>query len=478
MVFRVPHGAEWWFSLLFLGLDALIINLIFLTVFEYWLLGFPHKTTYLSAYFQVRYWLFGLFVVFGSVFDLFRLRSLRAASDILSSATATLLSAFVTFNLLVFFSRSLASLAFTFPRPIILLSTGLAIVGVFFTRILLTRMFRPFPRIVSAVVVGRESDGKRIITHFHKRGGVRFRVMGMFHKDQLDDLASFVIFRQIQEIIVTDPRIDLDAFWAAIYYQRKVEPHQFRVRVAFDPSTSIANIGLKSLEDLPMTTVSSLPLTATQRFLKRSFDIAFALFAIALTSPAMLIAAILVPWDSRGPIFYKQKRIGRYGKEFELIKYRSMHIGSERGGPKIAVHDDPRTTRVGRIIRRLAIDELPQFFLVLMGEMSVVGPRPERPFFVQKHSEFQGRRLAVRPGVTGLAAVNARYYLRLTDKVAYDYFYLDHYSIILDVKIIFQTIWVVLFESDKSVTNKPSSLEKNSHHSSEDDHEPPGKAES
>jgi len=99
----------------------------------------------------------------------------------------------------------------------------------------------------------------------------------------------------------------------------------------------------------------------------------------------------------------------------------------------------------------LGIDELPQFFSVLIGEMSVVGPRPERPFFVEQHPEFQGRRLAVRPGVTGLAAVNARYYLKLTDKVSYDYIYLDNAGLWLDVKIIFQTIWVVLFQAKRSM---------------------------
>ena len=133
-----------------------------------------------------------------------------------------------------------------------------------------------------------------------------------------------------------------------------------------------------------------------------------------------------------------------------------MKVGAEaQSGPQIATADDPRTTRIGKYLRRFAIDELPQFFLVLTGEMSIVGPRPERPFFVMKHHEFQGRRLSVRPGITGLAAVNARYYLRLIDKVGYDFYYLDRYSIILDIKIVFQTVWVLLFESDKAPKDLP-----------------------
>lgn len=458
---RVPPGGEYWFSLLLVALDALIIDQIFLLVFELWLWDFSNKTTYLSAYIQVRWWLFALFLGFGSLFDIFRLRSLRAASDVLSNTTATLLSTFLAFNLLVFSSRSLATLVYTFPRPIILFSTALSILGVFFTRIILSKIFKPYPIIRKAVIVGAEDEGNRILKHFHRRGGIRFKICGIFHQDRIEDLASFVIFRQIDEVIVTDPKIHLDGFWASIFYNRKIEPHPFSVRVVFDPGTTVANIGLKSLEDLPLVTVNSQPLTPTQRFMKRAFDVCFAVFAILISSPAMLLASILVSSGSPGPTFYKQKRVGRFGKEFDMVKFRTMHVGAEKGtGPKIATHDDPRTTKYGKYFRRFAIDELPQFFLVLTGEMSVVGPRPERPFFVQKHFEFQGRRLSVRPGVTGLAAVNSRYYLRLTDKTAYDYFYLDNYSLILDIKIIFQTIWVLVFESDKALEDHHHAMDK------------------
>ena len=128
-----------------------------------------------------------------------------------------------------------------------------------------------------------------------------------------------------------------------------------------------------------------------------------------------------------------------------------MKMGSEaQSGPTVSTADDPRVSKLGKFIRKYGIDELPQFFLVLTGEMSVVGPRPERPYFVNEFLEFQGRRLSVKPGVTGLAAVNSRYYLKLVDKVTYDYYYLDYYNILLDIKIVFQTVWVLLFEPNYS----------------------------
>jgi exopolysaccharide biosynthesis polyprenyl glycosylphosphotransferase len=460
LTIRVPTGAEWLVILLMILLDAVVLNQVFLWVFEIWLSGVPNQATYLDSYFQVRLWLFALFLGFGWLFEIYRLRALRAASDILSNTIAALLGSFIAFNLLVFFSRSLAALAYTFPRPIILLSTGVSIVALLCLRILFVRLFRPEPVIMRAIIVGDEMEGKRILKHFHRRGGLRFKIMGTFPADKVDELASFVIFRQIHEVIVTDPTIPLDAFWANIFYHRKLEPHRFHVRIVIDPKTSVANVGLKSLEDLPLVSVCSHPLSALQIALKRGFDIGFSLFAILVSSPAMLMAAIYVPLDTPGSIFYRQKRVGLHGKEYELIKFRSMPSGAERqGGPQISTKNDPRTTPFGRFIRRFGIDELPQFFLVLTGEMSVVGPRPERPFFVEKHMEFQGRRLSVRPGVTGLAAVNARYYLRLTDKVAYDYFYLDSYSLILDIKIVFQTVWVLLFESDKALEDRHHALD-------------------
>ncbi|HOY66112.1 MAG TPA: sugar transferase [Candidatus Ozemobacteraceae bacterium] len=450
-VIRLSPGAEWLFGILLAVLDAVLLNLVFRGVFKYWLYEIAGRMIYINAYFDVRWYLFGIFVAFGIMFDVFRIRSLTAASDVFSHTAATLLSSFVAFNLMISMYRPMATLAYTFPRPVILFTTAIGIAVLFVSRILLLRWFRPLPLLRRAVIIGDEEEGRRIVRHFHRRGGVRYRIISTFTRDQVRELAAEVVFRNIHEVLVTDAHIRLDAFWAEIFYHRKTEPHPFLVRISYDPTTAAGTAGLQSLEDLPLITVSSLPLTRTQRAVKRAFDIGFALFAIVITSPLMLLTAILMRLDSPGPVFYRQKRVGRYGREYDVIKFRSMRTGAEAGtGPQISGADDPRVTPLGRFIRRVGLDELPQFFLVLTGEMSVVGPRPERPFFVNQHLEFQGRRLSVRPGVTGLAAVNARYYLRLTDKVGYDYYYLDQYNIVLDIKIVFQTVWVLLFVSGQA----------------------------
>lgn len=452
---RLSGGAEKLLFFFLIVVDALALNAVFIEAFRFWLGDTQQIGIYLNSYLQVRLWLFGFYIFFGMIIGIFDVRNFKAASDILSHTANALLASFIGFNLLAFFWRSMAYQTHTFPRPIFLLATAISIVVAFLVRVIIASLFKPYPLLKKAIIIGDESEGKRILKHFHRRGGIRFKIVKTLASDEVDVLASEVIYHNAHEIFVTDPHINLDEFWTKIFYGRKVEPHEFNVRIVYDPKLATGSMGLQSLEDFPLTTVKSLPLSKLQRFVKRSFDICFSLFAIIISSPAMILAAIMVKIDSPGPLFYFQKRVGRFGKEFDVIKFRSMRVGSEAGvGPKVATSDDPRISRVGKFLRKFGIDELPQFFLVLTGEMSVVGPRPERPFFVNEYHEFQGRRLSMKPGVTGLAAVNARYYLRLIDKVGYDYYYLDNYSLIIDIKIIFQTIWVLIFESNKALQDQ------------------------
>lgn len=438
-------------SLSLLLLDMILLDFIFKQTFHLWLIESSSIDPYINSYNQVKWYLFSLYVFFGLTTGLFNIRSLKAASDIIFHSMGSLLSAFVAFNLIGFMSREFAALSHNFPRPVMLIATGVSIFVIFLSRAIVTRIFKPHPNLIKAIIIGDYAEGKRIINHFHRRGGVRFRIVRSMQPEEIDQLASEVIFKHAHEVFVTDTNLNLDKFWAEIYYQRKEEPHKFNVRISVDPSKTAASMGLRSLEDFPLITICSHPLNPIQKFLKRSFDILFSIFAIIITSPIMLLTAILVKLDSPGPIFYKQKRVGINGKEYDVIKFRSMKVGSEaESGPKISTADDPRVSKFNKFIRKFGIDELPQFFLVLTGEMSVVGPRPERPFFVNEEYQFQGRRLSVKPGVTGLAVVNSRYYLKLTDKVTYDYYYLDYYNILLDIKIVFQTIWVLLFEPNYS----------------------------
>jgi len=189
-----------------------------------------------------------------------------------------------------------------------------------------------------------------------------------------------------------------------------------------------------------------------EKKLKRFIDIILSIVILILSSPIVLLTSIAIKLESEGPIFFVQERMGQNGKIFKMIKFRSMRKDAEKHtGPVWSVKDDPRVTKVGKIIRKLRIDEIPQFINVLKGDMSIVGPRPERPYFVEKLSQeipYYKRRLRVRPGITGWAQVKHKYDESIEDvkvKLRYDLFYIENMSIRMDLKIIFRTIFVVMF---------------------------------
>lgn len=183
---------------------------------------------------------------------------------------------------------------------------------------------------------------------------------------------------------------------------------------------------------------------------KRLMDILLCVIGLIFGIPIMLIAGIAIKIDSKGPIMYKQKRMGKNGKVFTMYKLRSMHMDAEKNGAKWADKDDPRVTRVGEFIRKTRIDELPQFFNIIKGDMSIVGPRPERPMFTYKFNEdIPGfiNRLQVKPGLTGWAQVNGGYNVTPKKKWEKDMYYIENQSILMDIKILFKTV-VVVFTGD------------------------------
>jgi sugar transferase (PEP-CTERM system associated) len=189
-----------------------------------------------------------------------------------------------------------------------------------------------------------------------------------------------------------------------------------------------------------------------ERMLKRSLDLFVSLVLLLLASPILLIAMVAVKLTSRGPIFYRQERVGQSGKTFDMLKLRTMRIDAEKdGAPQFAKEKDPRITQVGTFLRRTRIDEIPQVLNVLNGDMSFVGPRPERPYFVsQLEAEvpFYRDRHCLKPGITGWAQIRYPYGASFEDsrrKLEYDLYYIKNYSLFLDLLIILQTVRVILF---------------------------------
>lgn len=188
------------------------------------------------------------------------------------------------------------------------------------------------------------------------------------------------------------------------------------------------------------------------RAVKRFLDVTASFLGLVLLSPLLLAVSILIKIDSRGPVIFRQKRIGRNGKVFEIYKFRSMCVGAEKTGSGVySGKGDARVTRIGKILRATSIDELPQLLNILKGEISFVGPRPPltyHPWKFEEYTDFQKRMFEVRPGITGWAQVNGRKDVEWHKRIELNVWYVDHMSLLLDIKIMFMTAFKVLTNAD------------------------------
>ena len=238
------------------------------------------------------------------------------------------------------------------------------------------------------------------------------------------------------------------------------------IRVYQTPKISdilIRSAGEHHLFDTPLLASSNIGLSFEQRFVKRLTDILISLFMVIVTSPVMLITALIIKLEDGGPIMFTQKRVTYGEREFTIYKFRSMIVDAEKDGkPRPATEHDDRITKIGRFIRKTRIDELPQLFNVLKGDMSIVGPRPERIEHVQKYTEeipeFRYR-TKVKGGLTGYAQVYGKYNTTAYDKIKLDLMYIENYSIVMDLRIIVMTIKVLFMKSSTEGFDEKKSKE-------------------
>ncbi len=186
-----------------------------------------------------------------------------------------------------------------------------------------------------------------------------------------------------------------------------------------------------------------------QYIIKRTIDLFISFIALFLLSPVLIFIALAIKLDCPGPVFFRQERAGLEGQTFKIFKFRTMVVGAEKKGAGVFVEEkDPRITRVGKLLRHTSLDELPQLINILKGEMSLVGPRPTLPYQVENYDERQMKRLEVKPGVTGWAQVNGRSALTWPERIELDLWYLDNWSLWLDLKIILLTFKVIISKSN------------------------------
>ena len=259
---------------------------------------------------------------------------------------------------------------------------------------------------------------------------------------KIDEFEQLVGHTDADEILICEKIRNAKALSLLVYFVQKL-----KIDVVLSPSNYMEllseRINDEASYDFLDTFVGKKP--GLEEFLIRSLDIVGSLIILLIFAPVILVVSALTKVTSPGPVFYKQERVGRHGKVFTLYKFRTMVRDAERNlGPVLASPDDPRITKVGKLLRRARLDELPQLFNVLRGDMSLVGPRPERPHFVKLHNALRELRLVVRPGMTGLAQIRSFYDLKPQHKIRYDYLYIQRRSLLLNLYILAKTIRVVL----------------------------------
>ncbi len=271
----------------------------------------------------------------------------------------------------------------------------------------------------------------------------------------ISDLPHIIEHNVVDEIIfVGNQPKDLDCL-DEILALCKEQGIRTRVAADFFPA-KITKVSMEFLENVPVITFSSSPDHALALFVKRMLDIAISTALLILLLPFMIVVGLLVKVTSNGPMIYRQVRYGLYGRKFVLYKFRSMYDGAEdilweikhlneMGGPVFKMRNDPRVTSLGRFLRKSSIDEWPQFWNVLKGDMSLVGPRAPLPEEVKEYTRWQRRRLSVRPGITCLWQVSGRNEIDFHEWMKLDLQYIDNWSLLLDFKILLRTFPVVLF---------------------------------
>jgi exopolysaccharide biosynthesis polyprenyl glycosylphosphotransferase len=389
-----------------------------------------------------------LVLVFFLSYDLYS-ASWKRRSEIVYSVVLTAIFTNVATMALSFWLRG-----FAFPRSVFFIAVPVQIVLLSLWRLAGQRLLERSESARRVVVIAGNGRGRLPAEQLASLLGRSYRVIGAYHFD--DREAALRAMEGAQAVCIDN---SLPAPFKEQIISRCLEEDKQLYLVPDLYDILLHNAVLYRADDIPLFQLQSLSLSQGQLLQKRLFDLLFSAVLLVAASPLLLVLALAVRLTSPGPVFYTQERVGYNGAGFRLIKFRTMVDRAERdSGPVLAAEDDPRITPVGRLLRGRRLDELPQLLNVLKGEMSFVGPRPERPLFVERFSrelpEYRYR-LKLKPGLTGLAQVKGRYGTDTAGKLRYDLYYLGNYSLLLDLQVILQTLRVMLIPETARGVERP-----------------------
>lgn len=329
----------------------------------------------------------------------------------------------------------------------------------YFIKVVLKRLREKGYNKQFVLIVGAGSLGKRFMANLDKHPELGFEVVGFLddfqkiHEDscrkpilgKIDELEGILKDVIVDEVVIALPLAAHSKYGQIISICEKAGIRTMIIPDFYDYLPARPNFD--NFAGMPLINVRDIPLdTLSNRIAKRTFDIAFSLAAIILTFPLMIFVAAGIKFTSIGPVIFKQERVGLNRRVFSMYKFRTMKVMKEdQSATQWTTENDPRRTAFGTFLRKTSLDELPQFFNVLLGHMSVVGPRPERPFFVEQFKEEIPKYMIkhhIRPGITGWAQSNGlRGDTSIEDRIKHDIFYIENWTFLFDIKIIYKTIW-------------------------------------
>jgi len=362
-------------------------------------------------------------------------------AEILLSVAVSMVQMLVLMMALTFFIRE-----FALSRGVLLWCAGIDFALLAIWRHLLWRYVRAHQNTRGVMLIGSEEECQHVYHRMKQQPQLAMELRSVCTDLAGSDWQSAA--EQVDVLIIC-PDIRLKDKAKIVHYCNLHEKQALLIPNAYEVFCS--GMTLDKIDDVPVFRPQRLRLTLEQRSLKRILDIVVALLGFLAALPFMLLTAIAIKIFDPGPAFYSQERSGRYEKPFKVYKFRTMRVDAEKlSGPMLAQENDPRITRLGAFLRAVRLDELPQIWNVLVGDMSIVGPRPERPFFVEQFKQEIPEyvyRMNVKPGITGLAQVYGKYNTTAYDKLIYDLVYIQNAGIRTDLTIIIQTVRVLFQKS-------------------------------
>lgn len=337
---------------------------------------------------------------------------------------------------------------FAFPRTIIGINLLVSTFMLLIWRLIILEGYIRISGTSKVMILGKKEQCREAILNFKTSETRQYKVEVASFSNYLDNLKRNIENIDVFYLLEFDSLEEEREILTYLTLKNK------RIFLASDFRSILrTNNRIMNIDDESLIAVAKFEISPENDTIKRMMDVVISLIMIILTTPIMILATIMIKVTSKGPVLYRQVRVTKDQKEFEILKFRSMRIDAEElSGPVLASAEDPRVTTVGKYLRSLRIDELPQLFNVLRGDMSLIGPRPERPYFVdqfQQENPYYHLRHNVRAGITGYAQVYGKYTTNFYNKLKFDLLYIKNYSLMMDLQILFQTI-KILFDKVSS----------------------------